>query len=154
MYGAGEDTLLNMLSEHFNNPSEKLYKIRKFLKPIIDKSNEIKEDCKLNGFIVNPWGYIIRPEKMHASFNNYEQSYASEIVVDKLFEIKELLKPYQTQFIFQVHDSLVFDLHPSENLLIKKILNILSHHKNMLFGVSHSIGANYKELQEVFNIEN
>ncbi len=147
LYGAGEDTLLKKLSSEFNNPEEQLYKVRLLLKPIIDKSDEIKERYKANGFLVNPWGSIIHAEKTHASFNNYIQSYASEIVVDKLFEIKEFLKPYKTQFLFQVHDSLVFDLHPDENFLIEKLSELLQYHKNMLFGVSHSAGDNYKDLK-------
>lgn len=147
LYGAGEDTLLKKLSSEFNNPEEQLYKVRLLLKPIIDKSDEIKERYKANGFLVNPWGSIIHAEKTHASFNNYIQSYASEIVVDKLFEIKEFLKPYKTQFLFQVHDSLVFDLHPDENFLIEKLSELLQYHKNMLFGVSHSTGDNYKDLK-------
>lgn len=153
LYGAGEDTLLEKLSEHFDNPVQQLYKVRNLLRPIILKSEEIKEYYKSNGFIVNPWGSIIRADKAHASFNNYIQSFASEIVVDKLFEIRELLKRYKTQFMFQVHDSLVFDLHPSEKFLIEKIGELLIHHKNMAFGVSYSIGPNYKDLNEVFNIE-
>lgn len=147
LYGAGEETLLKKLSSEFNNPEEQLYKVRLLLKPIIDKSDEIKERYKANGFLVNPWGSIIHAEKTHASFNNYIQSYASEIVVDKLFEIKEFLKPYKTQFLFQVHDSLVFDLHPDENFLIEKLSELLQYHKNMLFGVSHSVGDNYKDLK-------
>ena len=147
LYGAGEETLLKKLSSEFSNPEEQLYKVRLLLKPIINKSDEIKERYKANGFLINPWGSIIHAEKTHASFNNYIQSYASEIVVDKLFEIKEFLKPYKTQFLFQVHDSLVFDLHPDENFLIEKISELLQYHKNMLFGVSHSIGDNYKDLK-------
>lgn len=151
LYGAGEDTLLNKLSSEFKNPEEQLYKVRKFLKPIIDRANEIKEYYKANGFIVNPWGSIIRADKAHASFNNYIQSFASEIVVDKLFEIKEFLKPYRTEFLFQVHDSLVFDLHPDESFLIDKLYTLLEQHKNMLFGLTHSIGPNYKDLSEVID---
>jgi hypothetical protein len=52
LYGAGEETLLKMLSEFFVNPEEQLYKIRKLLKPIIDKSEEIKNRCKAYGYII------------------------------------------------------------------------------------------------------
>jgi len=152
LYGAGEDTLLTKLAFYFNNPEEQLYKVRTLLKPIIDKSEEIKAQFRENEYIINPWGSIIKSNKAHASFNNYIQSFASEIVVDKLFEIRELLKPYKTELLFQVHDSLVFDLHPSESLLIDKISTILSHHKNMLFGMSYSLGPNYQDLAEVDNI--
>jgi len=147
LYGAGEDTLLKKLSVYFSNPEEKLYLLRKLFKPIIDKSDEITEYYKTYGYVINPWNSIIRVEKKHASFNNFISSYASEIMVDKLFEIKSILRPYKTQFLFQVHDSLVFDLHPSEEILIEKISDLLTQHKNMIFGVSHSIGVNYKELE-------
>lgn len=146
LYGAGEESLLKRLTSEFKNPEEQLYKVRLLLKPIIDKAEEIKETYKANGYLITPWGSIIRADKTHASFNNYIQSYASEIVVDKLFEIKDFLKSYRTEFIFQVHDSLVFDLHPDEVFLVEKISDILQYHKNMLFGISHSIGLNYKEL--------
>jgi len=152
LYGAGEDTLLNKLATYFSNPEEQLYKVRILLKPIIDKSEEIKALFKENEYIINPWGSIIKSNKAHASFNNYIQSFASEIVVDKLFEIRELLKLYKTEFLFQVHDSLVFDLHPSEHFLIDKISTILSHHKNMFFGMAYSLGPNYQDLDEVDNV--
>lgn len=152
LYGAGEETLLTKLAVHFKNPEEQLYKLRKLLKPIIDKSEEIKKQFKDNEYIINPWGSIIKSNKAHASFNNYIQSFASEIVVDKLFEIRDLLKPYKTEFLFQVHDSLVFDLHPSERFLIDKIADTLSHHKNMLFGMAYNIGPNYQDLDQVADI--
>ena len=152
LYGAGEDTLLKKLSTYFNNPEEQLYKIKVLLKPIIDKAEEIKTNFKENEYIINPWGSIIKSNKAHASFNNYIQSFASEIVVDKLIEIREFLKPYKTEFLFQVHDSLVFDLHPSEQFLMGKISTILSHHKNMFFGMSYSFGPNYQDLEEADDI--
>jgi DNA polymerase I-like protein with 3'-5' exonuclease and polymerase domains len=91
---------------------------------------------------------VVRTEKAHASFNNYIQSSASEIVVDKVFEMRELLKSKQSQFLFQVHDSLVFDIHPSEKSLIKDIGNVLSKHKNMNFTLAYKFGENYKNLSQ------
>jgi DNA polymerase I-like protein with 3'-5' exonuclease and polymerase domains len=67
-------------------------------------------------------------------------------MVDKLKEVKELLKPFKTQLLFQVHDSMVFDLSPSDDFLIDKISDLLSHHKGMLFNVDYSIGKNYKDI--------
>jgi DNA polymerase I-like protein with 3'-5' exonuclease and polymerase domains len=55
--------------------------------------------------------------------------------------------------MFQVHDSLVFDLHPSEHFLIEDFLRILMQHNNMAFRVSYSMGPNYKELHEVIDNE-
>lgn len=146
IYGEGEKSLLKKLATQFSNPEEQLYKVRQFLKPILDKSEEVRKFYKSNGYILTPWNYIIRPEKEHAYFNNYMQTYASEIMIDKLFEIRMLLRPYKTQFLFQVHDSLVFDLSPTETFLVEKITDTLSKHKNMIFGVNSSIGLNYKDL--------
>jgi hypothetical protein len=146
IYGQSENSLLEKLSD-YKEPGYKLYQVKQYLRPIIDKSNEINGKVKESGFIVTPQGSIVRPEKYFAGYNNYIQAYASEIVVDKLFEIREFLKPYKTQFLFQVHDSLVFDLNPDEEFLIEKINDLLQYHKDMLFGVSHSIGENYKDLK-------
>lgn len=145
LYGAGEDTLLLKLA-FLENPQYKLSQIKKLLKPIIDKSNEIKDQFKANGYLITPWGSIIRTDKVHASFNNYIQSYATEIVVDKIIALKKLLRPYKTQFMFQVHDSLVLDLHPSEQFLLEPIIDLLTHHTNMLFSVDYRMGSNYKEV--------
>lgn len=150
LYGAGEDTLIQKLSTQFSNPYDKLSKIKELLKPIIAKSEEIKTFYQKHGFLTMPTGSLIYPEKAHASFNNYIQAYAAEIVVDKLFEIRDFLKSYKTEFLFQVHDSLVFDLHPSEHFLIERLCKRLSQHKNMFFGINYSMGPNYKELKELY----
>jgi hypothetical protein len=147
LYGAGEETLLNKLSI-FKDPENKLYQVKQFLSPLIKKANEIKNIYNNDGYLVNEWGSVVRTEKAHASFNNYIQSSASEIVVDKVFEIRELLKGKQSQFLFQVHDSLVFDIHPSEKSLIKDIGNVLSKHKNMNFTLAYKVGENYKNLSQ------
>ena len=150
LYGESEKSLLSKLSI-FNEPEYKLYQTKEFLKPIIERSKEINNIVKENGFILTPQNSIIKPDKEFAGFNNYIQACASEIIVDKLFEIKEFLKSYKTEFIFQVHDSLVFDIHPSELFLINNIKELLSSYNNMKFGLSINIGPNYKDLQEVIN---
>jgi hypothetical protein len=72
IYGAGEDTLLKKLSSEFNNPEEQLYKVRKFLSPIIKKSDEIKELAKVHGcelIFLPPYSPDLNPiEKVWANF--------------------------------------------------------------------------------------
>lgn len=150
LYGAGEETLLNKLSI-FSDPENKLYKVKQFLWPLIKKANDIREVYKDKDYLVNEWGSIVRTEKVHASFNNYIQSTASEIIVDKVFEIKRLLQGKKSQFLFQVHDSLVFDIHPEEKSLIKSIGNVLSMHKDMRFTLAYKVGENYKNLSQNIN---
>lgn len=149
MYGAGEDTTMKLLSK-YTEPEEKLRRIKIFLEPIFKKAREIIEESKRNGYLINKWGSIIRPEKDYAGFNNYLQSTASEIVVDKVLEIKELLRPYRSQFIFQVHDSFVFDVHPEEVDIVQTIAKTLSYNKGMMFSVNYKSGPNYKDLSSEF----
>ncbi len=146
IFGAGEELLINRLSERFDDPYNQLAKVKNFLNPIIKRAKEIIENCKINGYMINPWGSIIRVNKVFASFNNYCQTYASEVVVDKIALVKEFLKPYKTQFLFQVHDSMVFDFHPSEMNLIDHFTELFSYHNGMLFNVDYSVGNNYKEI--------
>jgi hypothetical protein len=145
LYGAGEETLLKKLSG-FSEPEHKLYIIKSFLSPLINMAHEMRDKYSNRGYLINDWGSIVRIEKTHASFNNYIQSTASEIVVDKVWEIRELLKGKQSQFLFQVHDSMVFDIHPSENSLIQEINRVLSVCNNMHFTLAYKIGSDYKNL--------
>lgn len=145
MYGASEATAMKLLGK-YPEPAEKLRRIKMFLEPVFKKAKEIIEESKRNGYLINKWGSIITPEKDFAGFNNYLQSTASEIVIDKAIEIKELLKPYRSQFLFQVHDSLVFDVHPEEVEIVQLIAKTLSYNKGMLFTINYKSGPNYKDL--------
>lgn len=145
MYGASQMTVLKML-ENFPEPLELFFKIKVFLKPIFDRAEQINKEAKENGYLINKWGSIIRPEKDFAGFNNYLQSIATEIIIDKCFEIRNLLIGKKSQFMFQVHDSLVFDIHPQEQYLVQEIIEVLSYNKGMIFSVNHKSGQNFKEL--------
>ena len=153
LYGASEETLIEKLATHFENPEHKLYDVRQFLKPIIKKADEIKLLNHKNGYLKSPWGYIVKAEKKHASFNNYMQMYASEIVIDKTIELREFLKPYKSQYLFQVHDSLVFDICPEEEFLVEKIHQLLLNHNGMRFAVDCSYGSNYKEQKKLLKLK-
>ena len=153
LYGASEETLIEKLATHFENPEHKLYDVRQFLKPIIKKADEIKLLNHKNGYLKSPWGYIVKAEKKHASFNNYMQMYASEIVIDKTIELREFLKPYKSQYLFQVHDSLVFDICPEEEFLVEKIHQLLLNHNGMRFAVDCSYGSNYKEQKKLLTLK-
>lgn len=145
LYGASEATVLKKL-EGQGQPVEKMLRVKEFLRPLFEKSKELAQQADNDGYIINKWGSIIKPEKYYAGFNNYIQSTASEIVVDKVCEIKELIKNLKSDFLFQVHDSLVFDIHPDENYIVEDIVKMLQFHKGMLFSIDHKSGPNYKNL--------
>lgn len=149
LYGAGEETLIDILST-FDNPDDKIYQIRQFLSPLMTKSREMMKEFKDRGYIVNKWNSIIRTDKVHASFNNYIQSTASEIIVDKTLEIRKLLNGHRrSQFLFQVHDSIVLDLHPEEMDLIDEIKRTLSTCGDMTLTLSIKAGRSYGELEPI-----
>lgn len=145
LYGAGEATILKKL-EGLPYPHEKMLRVKEFMAPIFKKSKELMELAESQGYIINKWGSIIKPEKSYAGFNNYIQSTAAEIIVDKVIEIKELLKGKKSQFMFQVHDSLVLDIHPDELYLADEIAKKMSYHRGMVFSVAFKHGPNYKDL--------
>lgn len=143
--GSSDATAIKIL-EKYPEPHEKLSKIKTFLRPVFKKSEDVINEVKANGYFINKWGSIIKPEKDFAAFNNYLQSTAAEIVVDKVIEVKSLLVGRRSQFMFQVHDSLVFDIHPEEHEIIQELNKLLSYHRGMLFSVDVKHGSNYKNL--------
>ena len=145
LYGSSKDAVINQLSS-FNNPEEIYYNIQVFLKPLLIKFNEFLNLFNEVGYIKNPWGTIVRPNKNYASYNNFMQSSAAEIVVDQLYKIKSFLHSYKSQFLFQVHDSLVFDICPEESWIVRDLAKILMCYKDMYFSISYSRGDNYKDL--------
>jgi DNA polymerase I-like protein with 3'-5' exonuclease and polymerase domains len=145
LYGASKGTVINKIS-YLSNPEEVYYNIRQFLAPLLKKFDELFKMFKEKGYIINPWGTIVRPEKDFASFNNFLQSSAVEIIVDQLYKIKKFLSDYKSQFLFQVHDSLVFDIHPKEAVIIRNLAKLLMCHENMFFNISYSSGFDYKNL--------
>ena len=151
IYGVGNDKLKSILIENKLN-IKLIDKIKKFLDPIIINSKKIAESFKESGYIINPYNTIIYPNKEWAVYNNYVQSIAADIVVDKLFKIKELLKDKKSNFMYQVYDSFVFDMHPEEEYLIQKIKNILEKNRKYFFEVDIKSGNNLMECTEQ-NIE-
>lgn len=147
MFGAGEELLLKKLANN-PNPDEILFKIKVFLRPILNKSFRLNAFQKEHGYIINDWGYIINPKKEFAAFNNFIQSSAAEILIDKLFEIKEFLKDKESKFLFPVHDSMIFDISPREKYLLTEIPKLLTTHSGNAFAISAKFGHDYKNISE------
>jgi len=151
LYGAAKKTVLERIS-YLNSAEEIYYNILNFLSPILKKSKEIFKVFRSFGYVVNEWGTMVYPEKDYAAFNNYIQSMATEILIDKTSEIKKFLSNYKSKMIFQVHDSLVFDISPDENFIIKELAKIIMKYKEMSFSVTYSRGLDYKYLSKPIEI--
>lgn len=148
LYGASHKRLVDMLSSQMADPELGLYYAKQMMGPIIDFSEKLIKEVKVSQKIKTHKGSIIYPDKEYAAFNNLIQSTAAEIMTDKLFEIRELLKSMKSKFMFQIHDSLIFDIHPTEQNLVEEILKTLSKLKSTSFALGYRIGRNYAELGE------
>ena len=70
----------------------------------------------------------LRANAERAAINMPIQGTSADMIKLAMIKIDELLrkKPYQTKMLLQVHDELVFDLHPDEEaVLVPKILHIM-----------------------------
>ncbi len=70
----------------------------------------------------------LRQNAERAAINMPIQGTSADMIKIAMIKIDELLrkKPYQTKMLLQVHDELVFDLHPDEETeLVPKILHIM-----------------------------
>lgn len=128
VYGIGEDRLISFLVEvgiSTEKAKGRVKQVKEFLKPILDNARTVKEEFKNRGYIVNPYNSVIYPQKEWAVYNNYVQSIAADLVVDKLFAIKKLLHGMRSKFMYQVYDSFVFDIHPEEPFIMERIKKTL-----------------------------
>lgn len=146
LYGGGDTLLKSIISKSDTEDVDKsLQNVKEFLKPILNTSDYINNVYKELGYIINPFGTLIKPNKTYAAFNNYVQSTAADIVVDKIEEIKNWIKNKKSSFMFQVHDSFVLDVSPEDIGAVEEIKQILSKYNDMIFDVEVSSGKNYSE---------
>ena len=92
----------------------------------------------------------LRQNAERAAINMPIQGTAADMIKLAMIRIDELLlrKPYQTKMLLQVHDELVFDLHPDEQAeLVPKILHIMETALPLPHGVpilvEHGTGKNW-----------
>lgn len=152
LYGSSKKSVMEKLS-CFESPENKFYEIKSFLKPLLKKAFEINRFFKENGYVINSWGTIIYPNKDFAAFNNYIQSSATEVLLDKIYEIKEFLNNYKSKFLFQVHDSLVFDVSGDEKRIIPELSRKLMVYKGMYYNISYSNGKDYKNISDPIDVK-
>lgn len=162
IYGIGFDRLSAYLVENgFDEKESKeaVNSVNKFLKPILKNSKTIKEEFKKKGYILNPYNSVVYPQKEWAVYNNYVQSIAADLVVDKLFSIKGLLNNFRSKFMYQVYDSFVFDIHPDEMFLPERIKETLEKAGSQTFQVECVMGkslmdcTSQKEVEEIETVD-
>lgn len=149
LYGASYNRLIKTISEKgLDNPEERLYYVQKLLKPIVENSIKINKRVEEEGYAKTSWGSIVKPNKSHAAYNNLIQTTASEILVDKIEDIRNLFKSKNSCFLFQIHDSLIFDIDIKDKNIFIDIMKILTNFRGQKFPITYSFGENYLELSE------
>ncbi len=149
LYGASYNRLTAMIGEKgLNDPQERLYYAQRLLKPIIENSDQVNKEVEIEGYAKTSWGSIVKPNKSHAAYNNLIQTTASEILVDKITEIRTLFENKNSCFLFQIHDSLIFDIDIKEKEIFRDIMEILTNFRGQKFPITYSFGENYLELSE------
>ena len=155
IYGGGKDILKKILKD-VKDVESAILRVKKFLTPIINLSKEIQSLNDDLGYLLNAFGTIIKPQKSWASFSNFVSAMAADILVEKLFVIREFLINKKSKFLYQVHDSFVFDIHPDDTNIIEDIKKILSEFNNITLQVNTSEGNNLYECsisEEIMDIE-
>lgn len=122
VYGAGKNTILNMLQQ-IPDKEIKYNNIIQQINPILTKNNNLTLEFKEKGYIKNYFGTFIFPKKEYALYNNYIQSSASDIISRKIIEINSYLKGFKSKIITSTHDNIIVDISPDEEFLISEILN-------------------------------
>jgi hypothetical protein len=80
------------------------------------------------------------------AFNYYIQALETEINVEKIKKVVELLRGKKTKLILYTYDALTFDIYKEETYLLKEIESIL---KEGAYPIKVTIGKNYQEQNEL-----
>lgn len=87
-----------------------------------------------------------KPISETKAFNYYIQALETELNVQKIKKIVELLRDKKTKLILYTYDALTFDIYREETYLLKEIESIL---KEGEYPIKVTIGKNYQEQNEL-----
>ena len=87
-----------------------------------------------------------KPISETKAFNYYIQALETEINVQKIKKVVELLRGKKTKLILYTYDALTFDIYREETYLLKEIESIL---KEGAYPIKVTIGKNYQEQNEL-----
>ena len=87
-----------------------------------------------------------KPISETKAFNYYIQALETELNVQKIKKVVELLRGKKTKLILYTYDALTFDIYREETYLLKEIESIL---KEGAYPIKVTIGKNYQEQNEL-----
>lgn len=157
IYGKSISTLVEELIQIPNvnyNEEELTKRLGEIMKPFVKFRKKLTTELNENGYVVNPFGRQIVPEKDFAVLNNYIQSTAADLLIRKLLKIRDFLKTTDilNRVILQKHDSILFNLRTldiDETDIALDLKKILETPECNLYGkVSLKYGVNWRDLED------
>ena len=91
----------------------------------------------------------ITADKHHA-LNYIIQSTCTDLILQKMIKIYDILEDRKSNVAFCVHDSIVIDLHVDDKHLMKDVIDEFSNTRFGKFKTSVKTGKNFGDLKELF----
>lgn len=153
LYGMNIDKLVNELSStHSLNKEDLKHKLEQFTKPITELKLQLEKQFQEEGFIYNFFGKKIYPKSQHTCLNNYVQSTAATIFINKLIKVRDFLlenTSIKNFVVLQNHDSILLNIENSKlKSIIKELQEILeTSEKKLKNTVEVKTGNNWSDVK-------
>ena len=98
--------------------------------------------------ITTPFGREIEADKKHA-LNYIVQSTTSDILLNQMIKINELLKETESHISFCIHDNVVIDMKEEDYNKLSNIVQTFADTKLGKYKVNVRIGKSYGEMKEI-----
>lgn len=167
IYGAGINKIAEMLSVSYDTAKmlkevyfKELPNVRPFFVEVERniRLRTIKSPYPGKGFVRNKYGrqYWLSPSEAYKATNYIIQGTCADMVKQKMIEVHELLNPYKSNLLLQIHDELILEIHKDERFLLPKIKEVMEDFGDMFkvkIGVDVSWSKNNWANKEDYTIE-
>lgn len=152
LYGGSDRKLSEQTGLSKDVLNKTIEALSKLFGPIYEFKREIVDKSKLQGFVEDPLGDIMKldgTEHDGKIFALYAQRCCSLVFMDGVIKLHEELNSYESVDMFTVHDEVVIDMHPDELQKVNHFVDVMERGTTGIFGVkmkvNSKIGLNYWE---------
>lgn len=119
IYGGSMDTLQKHTGLPLAELVRRLATLRRHFQGIIVFGEELATVAQQAGFVVTPGGYrvvVSREDHVGKVIGLYAQTYSSSVFMRALKDVLSFLRGKKSRVVFTVHDEIVVDVHPDEEV--------------------------------------
>jgi DNA polymerase-1 len=129
LYGAGPDKISRMLSITVGEASRLRTKYFLGLPKVERLINDVIGAGRNRGYVSSWFGRKLRADRefCYALPNHLIQGGCADVVKIAMNKIAPVLEGTRSRMVLQVHDQLLFDMHPADNVLVPKIKDIMEN---------------------------